>query len=278
MQNLHLNNLSVIKPKLPPMNKITTARVVCAVASLTTACGLTAGAQTLDLQLKAVNYNDITGVWTDTSGNGDTATYSGSSTPTLVAGATPNGSSAVNLTGAGSLLLNTSLAAGSGYTIFAYIMPATDGGTRNALTGGSSSTALEYDVYNGHADFLTEYTADVAHGNATLPTTSFSLIDLAVNSSGSSFNLNGASDGTGAGATFGNPITRIGNNEGGGDGYVGDIAEIDIYSGVLSAGQISAVESQFTAEYVTSVPEPSTWAMLAGGLGMLPLVRRFRGQ
>jgi hypothetical protein len=79
-----------------------------------------------------------------------------------------------------------------------------------------------------------------------------------------------------AGATFGSPITRIGNNEGGGDGFVGEVAEIDIYSGVLSPTQVSTVESEFTASYITPVPEPGTWGMLAGGLATLLAVCRFR--
>ncbi len=257
------------------MKKLPIAHIYCAsIAGLILAGGISAGAQTLALQLKASNYSG--GVWTDSSGNSDTATYSGGSTPTLVANATPNGSSAVNLTGSGSLLLNSSISPISGYTVFAFCEVATDGATRNALTGGSSPTALEYDVYNGNQDYLTEYTADVAHGNATLSTTSFSLIDLAVNSSGSSFRLNGASDGTGAGATFGSAITRIGNNEGGGDGFVGNIAEIDVYTGVLSSSQISTVEAGLTAAYVTAVPEPTTLALVAGGFGLILTVRRFR--
>ena len=238
--------------------------------------GLTAGAQPVPaVQLQAANYNATTGVWTDSSINGDNATYSGSTKPTVVADATPNGSSALDFSGIGSLLLGTSISQSSGYTVFAYIEPASDGASRNALTGGSASTALEYDVYNGKQDYLTEYTEDKATGNTVLPTTSFSLIDLAVNASGSSFNLNGSSDGTGAGATFGNPITRIGNNEGGGDGFVGDVAEIDIYTGVLTAGQISTVEQNLIAEY-TTVPEPTTWAMMLGGSGLLLAFNRYR--
>jgi hypothetical protein len=206
------------------------------------------------VQLIATNYDAVGGVWTDSSGNGNNATYSGSSIPTLVSGATPNGGAAVNLTGAGSLLLASSLDPSLGYTVIAYVEP-TLTSARLALTGGSSPGALEYDiavaVSNGNQDYLKEYQVDVGHGNATIPTSSFSLIDLAVNSSGAAFRFNGASDGTVAGSTFTSPITRIGNNEGGGDGYVGDIAEIDIYSGALSPIQITNLEAQLTAKYVT---------------------------
>jgi hypothetical protein len=182
----------------------------------------------------------------------------------------------VNLSGNGSLLLASSLAAGSGYTLFAYIEPTT-GVARNALTGGSAPTALEYDVYQTHQDFLTEYTADIGHGIAVVPTSSFSLIDLAVSSSGGAFRIDGSSDGTAAGTTFGQPITRIGNNEGGGDGFVGYLAEIDIYSGVLTAGQISTIEGNLMSGYGTvTIPEPTTWAMMVGGLGVLFAGRRFR--
>ena len=205
------------------------------------------------VQLIATNYNPVSGGWIDSSGNGNNAQYSGASTPTLVPLATPNGDSAVNIaSGSGqSFLLTTPLDPSSGYTIFAYVEPSNTSG-RHALTGGSASGALEYDIYNGSQDYLTEYTKDIGQGTATnISTSSFSLIDLAVNFSGGAFRLNGASDGSVAGATFSSDLTRIGNNEGGGDGYIGQIAEIDIYNGVLSSMQISNIEAQMTANYVT---------------------------
>jgi len=210
---------------------------------------------TASVQLAATNYNPATGVWTDSSGNNNNATYSGGYTPTLVSFVTPNGGSAVNITANEGqyFLLSSSLAYTNGYTVFAYVMPsAVNDGNRHSLTGGSASDALEYDFYSSHQDYLLEYVADEGHGTATIPTTSFSLVDLAVNSSGAAFRFNGASDGNVAGVAFGAPLARIGNNHGGGDGYYGDIAEIDIYTGVLSSNQISTIEAQLTAKYVTA--------------------------
>jgi hypothetical protein len=68
------------------------------------------------------------------------------------------------------------------------------------------------------------------------------------------------SDGNVAGATFSSDITRIGNNEGAGDSYTGNIAEIDIYSGVLSYLQITNVEAQLMAAYgaVNNLPYSPT--------------------
>jgi len=261
-------------------------------AGLIVAGGLSVSAQTLALQFQSVNYVPATGIWLDSSGNHDDAQFVNGTTPTTAVYVTPDGLSAVNIVGANAsygvgshFQLNTAISdTGGGYTVFAYIASTTATGSRSAITGGSAGGALEWDFYGGHDDFLREYQADVAHGTATITTDgTFNLIDLAVNSTGSSFNLNGLSDGTGGGASFASsPITEIGNNEGGGDYFSGDIAEIDIYQGVLSSAQIAAVEATLTGEYVSGtipvtpyVPEPTTLAMLAGGFGLLFATRRF---
>lgn len=261
------------------MKKHLSSFIPSAVAAGLAIGGLTASAQTLALQLKASNYNATTGVWTDSSGNitPDNATYSGASLPTLVTGATPNGSSAVNLTGVGNFILNSSIAGTSGYTVFAYIELGSDSGA-HALTGGGGVGGLEYRINAGKQDVLQEWTADLGGGAATLSTSSFSLVDVAASSAGGRIDLNGSVDGTfGANGGFGGgPITQIGNNAGGGEGFVGDIAEIDIFTGVMNSTQIGAEQAALTAEYVTPVPEPTTWVMLAGGLGTLIGMRRFR--
>ena len=69
------------------------AVVVAGVSTLTTV----SATPTPLVDYKAVNYDAITGVWTDSSGNGNNATLpNGAIAPTLIANATPNGSSAVS--------------------------------------------------------------------------------------------------------------------------------------------------------------------------------------
>lgn len=269
------------------MKKLSVASVVCAVVAGIMG-GNHASAQTLAVQLQADNYNPTTGVWADSSGNGNNGTYgkvagtTGAQVlPTLATGVTPNGSDAVSISaGNGSFLLNTSLAYSSGYTVLAYVLPTNTSG-RHALTGGSAGYALEYDIYNGNQDFLQEYQNDVAHGTATVPTSGFSLLDLAVAGgpgSANSFDFNSQPDASsspgGSGAGLGSNLTRIGNNEGGGDGFVGDIAEIDIYTGVLTPTQIANDEAAINTAY--AVPEPTTLALMAGGIGALVATRRMR--
>jgi hypothetical protein len=212
------------------------------------------------VQLAATNYNPGSGVWTDSSPNANNATYAGYKgasvpLPALLSGVTPNGGAAVNISNGGGLFsLATPLDPSSGYTIFAYVMPSVVNGSRYALTGGNgagaTTGALQYGFYGGHQNYLNEYVgSEQASGTANISTSTFSLIDLAVNASGVSFRLNLVPDGTAGGATFPSPIAQLGNNQGGGDGFTGDIAEIDIYSGVLSASQIKNIESQLVADY-----------------------------
>jgi hypothetical protein len=271
------------KQKNHPMKKLGIASLTCAVAAGVMATAGTAGAQTLALELQAANYNPITGVWTDTSGNGNNATWGPANggtpaIPTLATGATPNGSSAVDITATGGNFAFTGISGASGYTIFAYIAPTADtGGGRFAITGGNVQS-LEYDLYQGHQNWLNEYIGNGGPATSTVPTGSFSLLDLAVSGAGGAFNINETPDGTTGAGSFSTGISRIGNNHGGGDSLLGDIAEIDIYTGVLSPAQIATQEGVLTADYVSPVPEPTTWAMLIGGFGTLVASRRFRRQ
>jgi hypothetical protein len=237
-------------------------------------------AQTLLLSLQASNYDASSGVWTDSSSNGDNATVDTANFPALVANATPNGSSAVAFTGSQAFsLLNAIPTSSTGYTAFVYAEPTSTSGEAGTFFGGGSGT-FQYRV-NGAQSVVVQGQVETGHGNTTLPTSSFSLIDVTTNSTGAVFRLNGASDGTGSGESYTNTIQFIGSNESGigGEPFHGDIADIEIFSGILTSAQITAEEAVLTAEYVTpaaATPEPSTWALLVGGLGSLVVLGRFR--
>jgi hypothetical protein len=192
------------------------------------------------------------------------------------------------LGGTSAFTLQNSLAGASGYTIFAYCEIASttsnnsgNADSVNALTGSTLNVnvggALEYNVNSGLQDATVEYGNDIVSGTATLSTSSFSLMDLAIDGSGSSVRLNGAADGTGSGMTFGvgDDIDTIGNNTSDIQGFYGEIAEIDIYSGVLTDSQLVSFENGLITEY-GQVPEPNAWIMLAGGLLTLVAVGRLR--
>ncbi len=250
---------------------------------------------------QAVNYNPTTGVWTDSSGNGNNATFTANATntptsistanPTLVtsgAGATPNGSETVALAGNGSFNLTNPIAPGP-YSVFVYFNPTNNG----AIVGGNNANtppAFEYRLNAGKQDTLAQYTADFGSSNTAIPVngSAFSSIGAQLTGAGTgstvSYFLNGASDGTTAATAnaITSPLaylfdtTNGATNGGANDGpLAGNVAEIRIYNdtGVSAA----SVNSAFQTAYVTgspTIPEPATLGLL--GIGGMALLKRRR--
>ena len=226
---------------------------------------------------KAVNYNAITGVWTDSSGNGNNATVPVTATaPTLLANATPNGSSAVSFApnSPGEYLdITSGLAAGSGYTVLAFAEPTQAYYIDDNLVTGSSG-AMTYRVsaqFGVNHQELANGATTFGSSNTVVPTTAFSMIGVATDNVGNAtFYFNGSTDGTTTGNdAFTAPINLIGV------GFIGNIAELQVYSGVLTTSQVQTVNQSFINSYVNSVPEPGALVMLAlGTLGLLLIRRR----
>ena len=281
-------------------------KTLVAVAGIFIIGASAADAQTLLLRLQAANYDLNSGVWTDTSGNGDNATVGGAA-PTLVTGVTPNGSSAVAFNSAAAsgasdpnnyFTLATPIAAASGYTAFVFLQPNTTSpnGSTNGAGGtifGGDAGSFQYRISSASSkqDIVQANQSDLGASNTALPinpfdtpkSPNFSSINTTTSTSGGTYRLNGSADGTSGASNYSATINLIGTNRtdggpGGAEYFSGDIAEIRIYSGILSDIQRLAIENEFTASYITPIPEPSTWAMMLGSFGMLFGMQRLRSR
>ncbi len=229
---------------------------------------------------KAVNYNPNTGVWADSSGNANNATTpNGASSPTLLANATPNGSSAVNFAiGAQSeyLGITTGLAAGSGYTVLAFAEPTEATYFENVIGGPTGAMTYRTQPTNGvNYQVLGNNLTTFGTSITGVPTSAFSMIGVATDNTGNAtFYFNGNTDGTTTGSdAFTAPINLIGTAPAAGL-FTGNIAELQIYSGVLSTSQVQAVNQTFINLYVNPVPEPTGLVLLAGAGAALLRLRR----
>ena len=227
----------------------------------------------------AANYNAATGVWADSSGNGNNAVQSVSADrPTLLTDATPNGSAAVSFNGSQYLNITTPLSPQNGFTVLAFLDPTAESSS-NVILGVTNSNpgSFEYRLNGGKQDILEATYFDLGSSDTVVPVNSWNNINVAANTSGSSFRLNSQADGTAGGYTpSSNGTGVIGASEYDGD-FIGNIAEIRVYGSVLSGTQRAAIEQSFVNDYVTPIPDPVPLALFAfGGFGLLLLRCRHR--
>jgi autotransporter-associated beta strand protein len=249
------------------------SRQLCLLAAITAASGLApaAYAQTLLLDIKATNFNPNTDILTPSvTPNSSFAMSLDGPAPTLVqgsaAGATPNGSAALNFTGATGFDFNQVVGGttgSSGMTILAFVEPnAATSQPGTLVAAGNNSVDYRIgpsgdSVPNGQ-EILAAQARLWGNSNTALSPSAYNIIDVTVPAGAGTayFRLNGQSDGSASVGYGMYGISRFAAaqlNGSGGDQeqFSGNIAELQVYQGVLSATQIQAVEAQFTASYIT---------------------------
>ena len=250
--------------------------------------------------------NDITiaaGLLNGTATDGG-LTKSGTSTLTMTGTSTYNGATAIN---AGKLVLSGSLAATSGVTVSSTAMLNVDGGivstaaivSSGTLQGQGSIGALTISAGGKLAPGLSVSNLVsgtlAAAGNVTfadgtaklsirLGQTSAGLSDM-LSVGASTVTLNGATLELSAGASYATPVdgfTFVLIAGTGSTSYSGTFASSTVVVGtdtynILYGSSADGTTSgnDVVAQYV-AVPEPSTWAMLVSGMGMLVFTQRLR--
>ncbi len=245
---------------------------------------------------KVADYNATTGVWADSSSNSYDATSAGSTKPTLISNATPNGSSAVNFDGTQYLSIGNSGIASASYTIFAYLSVDGAAAASRGIVGSTYHTSsapyhggLEYALVVSGSQTYTQQVrrANISSAAASTPASStdvFDSINFAGTQSAGNYRLNGAANGSYSGGPWfdgnGHPLTLLGagidkTGSGGGtpgDIFKGKIAEVRIYSGVLTDVERQTIEGELHTSYV---PEPGS-VMVLTGVGLVLAARRRR--
>jgi hypothetical protein len=176
--------------------------------------------------------------------------------------------------------LSSTLTYNAGWTVFVYadqLATISGDGASTFVAGGANF--FQYRLYQGKQADLTQAVGDGGTGTTLYPS-GFNLFDVTASETQTgSFDLNSAPDGTNGELDPPSPnsIKLIGSNESGtgGEQFDGYIADIEIFNTILTPQQIAAEDLILTNEYAAT-PEPSTWALLLGGIGSLALLRRVR--
>jgi hypothetical protein len=199
------------------------------------------------LELKVANYDPSTGIWSDSSGNGNDA-MGLVSPPSVTTGQTPNGSAVVTFDGTNFLTLNPGISA-TGFTCFAYVRPM-PGDSRTIVGGGTG--AFQYriggDGFGDKQEVLQRNLVRLGESTTDVSTSSFSIISIAFAAGGGAFRLAEADDGMPR-TLFYAATNMVGAASGPGEFYSGDIAGIRIYNAVLSDADRATIEEQIRKTY-----------------------------
>lgn len=243
-----------------------------------------AAAVTLEIRYRAADYSYNAGgtaVWTDSSGNfGRNATQATTGNkPTLVAGVTPSGQSALAFTGDSANYLDlpdlsaiAALAAGG--EVFAVLKANADPPGPMNRTGlwylGTNSNNSHYVWTDGAIYDSFGSNARYAVGNPTPPLTQFNILDISSQTNEWIARLNGTTlFSTGSNTVAWPSAPRFGTGTVlSAYNFDGQLAELRIYGGVLTPAERTAALAELTSLYFF-VPEPGTLALLAGAALLL---------
>ena len=234
--------------------------------------------------------------WADQSGNGHNATALPGQNPTVIPGAI-NGLPAVQFSGGQAMSIAGQVITGQQFTIFAVATDATTSpaGFREIFSNWDPSNETT-SVFVGTTGFpvAVRFTDDIGGANdpnhnqtgvgeianASSPfvlTAVSGSTDAFLNLDGSPFYDNGGPLSTRDVSTTGYFLGDQGTANG--EFWNGTIEELLVYNGALTPTEIAQAQDYLLSKYgvSSSVPEPSTWAMMIAGfagLGWLRFSRR----
>lgn len=240
------------------------------------------------LNLQSANYNAATGVWTDVSGNSNNANSFGSNIPSLLAGATPNGTAALDFSAGGKVLtLSTPLTSASfttspNLTIFFVGRSASTSSSYQPILYGASYQSLGYrldQAVSGNTTITETLTSinQLDAGTAGAATIAdyhvFAVSYIAATRSFSAYVDGVYSTGWTENTSFATTdINYIGGMIGMGNYFQGQMAALIVDDTALSDANILLESANLKSTYI--IPEPSSVAMLGLGImGLLILVR-----
>lgn len=209
-------------------------------------------------QITGVSTGGNVASWPDMSINGYTATQGNTSIQPTWQPTALGGKPVVRCNASGQPLNAAAPTGGTTQTVIAVINPTAVTGTYT-IRGSDSSGGLQFRISNSTLGFVKESIADIGAGTTTL-TAGVPVVVAGSYDSGTgayAFYINGAAAGSGTNAqTLSAQPTRIGQNgAAAAENFSGDIAELLVYSRVLTAGDRSTFDGYAQRRYGITVTD-----------------------